>query len=221
MRPSRSTDTLTLRLRRLEPTLRVNGGVLGGVLVSLVLAACSTVKNSWVEPSYAQTDRDQVKRIGVLVTPLPNGDRDLGSLWDELAKRYVNMHRDFIVKGTAYGPAPEGAYTPPAVCKSMGLEGVLWLRPTVRPAGSDVEAAVTGVLVRCRDEKPIWRADAKGTWASDDEHLRETAQDYAKEIGPSVKPFVAPSFHLLKAVLDTLPNPTLTDEEQEEKIDES
>jgi probable lipoprotein (TIGR04455 family) len=199
----------------------VSGGWFGVLLFSTLFAACSTVKNSWVEPSYAQTDRVQVKRIGVLVTPLPNGDRDLGSLWDEIAKRYVNMHRDFIVKGTAYGPAPEGAYTPPSLCKSMNLEGVLWLRPTMRPHGTDVEGAVSGVLVRCRDTKPIWRADANGTWASDDEHLRETAADYAKEINASVKPFVAPSFHLLKAVLDTLPNPTLTDEEQEEKIDES
>ena len=219
--PTRSTDTLTLRLRRFAPTLRVNGGAVAILSLALLASACSTVKHSWVEPDYVENDRNQVKRIGVLVTPLPNGEQPLGALWDEIAKRYVNMHRDFIVKGTAYGPAPEGAYAPPAVCKSLGLEGVLWLRPTLRPSGSDVHGEVTGLLVRCKDEKPIWRAEAAGTWPSDDEHLRETADDYASEIGPSVKPFVGPSFHLLKAVLDTLPNPTLTDAEQEEKIDNS
>ena len=40
-----------------------------------------------------------------------------------------------------------------------------------------------------------------------------------QELGPEVEPYVAPSWRLLQATLDTLPRPVLTDEDVIEKIE--
>ena len=198
--------------------------LLGPVLLAVVALStgCATVKTSWVEPDYAQTDRTQVKRLVVLTTPLPDGSQHVADLFDQIARRYVNLHFNYLAKATAYGPAPEGKYAPATLCHSMQedhIEGVLWLSPTAKRDGGDVVEAVDAKLLRCSDAKAIWSAQANGTWASEDGTIKDEVEQYQHEIDPSVGPYVAPTFRLLKAALDTLPNPTLTDSDTDEKVE--
>ena len=65
----------------------------------------------------------------------------------------------------------------------------------------------------------MWSAEAAGSWPSEDDLYKERAADYAQQFGPEVTPYVAPSIRLLWAILDTLPNPQLTEADVDEKID--
>jgi probable lipoprotein (TIGR04455 family) len=192
------------------------------VLGFALLAGCATVRSSRLRPDYATVDRHQVKRLAVLTQPLPEGQQQLGELWSLLARRYVNQNRDFIAKAHLALPGQPEDATFRALCAlgdAGNIEGLLWLAPTVERAGKGVQAAVHARLLRCADGEEIWAAEAGGSWASDDARYRELTAQYAQELGPEVAPHVGPTFRLLKATLDTLPNPLLTEVDVEEKIE--
>lgn len=188
------------------------------VLGLTLLAGCSTVKSSRIRPDYESVDKFQVKRLVVVTWPLPDGKPEVGELWSLLARRYVNQNRDFIAKSNvALAGNPEDTSFK-GLCIE-GLEGVLWLSPDVRRADKGVEAAVKARLQRCSDGQEVWAAEAAGSWPSQDDRYRELTAQYTGELGPGVEPYVAPTFRLLSATLDTLPRPTLTEADIEEKIE--
>ncbi|MFL5356532.1 MXAN_6521/LA_1396 family lipoprotein [Archangium sp.] len=188
------------------------------VLGLVLLAGCTTVKSSRVRPDYETVDKTQVKRLAVVTQPLPDGKKEVGELWSLVARRYVNQNRDFIAKANV---ALDGNPEDPAfkgLCVE-NLEGILWLSPDVKRTGNGVEASVKAQLLRCRDGQEVWAAQAAGSWPSEDERYKELTAQYTSELGPEVSPYVAPTFRLLSATLDTLPRPQLNDEEVTEKIE--
>ncbi|MBM4346081.1 MAG: MXAN_6521/LA_1396 family lipoprotein [Deltaproteobacteria bacterium] len=85
--------------------------------------------------------------------------------------------------------------------------------------GDGVRVGVHGELLRCSDKQPIWRAHGLDRFTSADPTVAELTAFYTRELGPAVAPYVAPVFHLLRAVLATLPAPVLSDDETMEKIE--
>ncbi len=188
------------------------------VLGLALLSGCATVKSSHIRPDYETVDKTQVKRLLVVTQPLPDGKPEVGELWSLIARRYVNQNRDFIARSNvALDGSPEDT-TFKGLCVD-NLEGVLWLSPDVKRTGKGLEAAVKAQLVRCRDGQEVWGAEAAGSWPSEDERYKELIAQYTSELGPEVSPYVAPTFRLLSATLDTLPRPQLNDADVEEKIE--
>ena len=177
------------------------------VLLALGLSACGPVKHATIRADFDQVDKARLLRLVVVTAPLPAADEAVGAMWSLMARRYVNHHRDFIVKAEV-----AGAEVPEGVCED-GLDGVLHLAPEVRRVDGGVEAAVEGRLYRCADGVEVWSAGAAGSWSSSDETVSTVIQEYTSELGAGVTPFVAPSFHLLRAALDTLPRPVLERED--------
>jgi probable lipoprotein (TIGR04455 family) len=186
-------------------------------LLALSLAAgCSAVRMSRVRPDYAQVDRTATKRLVVVTAPAPEGKESLGQLWSVMARRYVNQNRDFIAKESRV--AAEG-FVPTEAC-AEGVEGVMVLAPRgVQQRGQGVEAQVLAQLFRCSDGQEVWAAEAGGSWESDNALFAAQRTQYVTELGEEVAPYVAPSFQLLKAVLDTLPQPLLSEDDVVEKIE--
>lgn len=189
-------------------------------VVALALAlstGCAVVKMTRLRPDYEAVDRQRVKRLVVVTQPLPEGKQAVGELWSQLARKYVNLKRDFIVKENR---AVEGtAFDAKAQCaQGEALEGVLWLKPDVQRKGNGVEASVNARLFRCSDGEEVWAADGGGSWSSADPKMAEVTAYYVNALGAEVEPYVAPSQHLLAAVLDTLPQPVLTEEDKDEKV---
>jgi probable lipoprotein (TIGR04455 family) len=175
--------------------------------VALLFAACGPVEHVHVRPDYDLTDRSRTFRVVVVTSPLPAGNATVGELWSLIARRYVNQHRDFIVARHLAGPA-----LPEEICAERA-EAVLWLKPSVGRARSQVWAAVQAKLWRCSDLKSIWEATAKGRWKESDPAVRELTARYQEELGPAVVAYVPATFHLLRETLDTLPYPRLVREE--------
>src|SRR5262249_35718611 len=150
----------------------------------LLTLGCATVKSSSVEKGYETADQKKVKRLLVVTAPLPEENPKLGQMWSLMARRYVNLKRDFLVKGDRSQPlSPGNALDAKALC-GEGLEGVLWLKPNLRREGDKVNAAVSAALVRCSDGGEIWSAQAQGTWSSEDSNLKETIGTYVNQFGP-------------------------------------
>jgi probable lipoprotein (TIGR04455 family) len=202
-------------------------------LLPLFLAAtagCATVKMTRLEPDYETTDKLKVKRLAVVTSvawhvpqrPVEEPEEKVRQLLSLIARRYVNQKRDFIVKKDVVAEPNAQAqgidvFMPQKLCEE-GVEGVLWLDPELKREGSGVEAKINAQLIRCVDAVAIWETQGAGSWPSTDSLLTQYTADYVAKLGPEVEPYVAPSFHLLKAILDTLPNPLITDEDKDEKI---
>ncbi len=182
--------------------------------LALMAAGCTpVVRGAWIRQDYHRVDRLKTLRVAVVTAPLPAGQQDLGKLWSVIATRWMNQHRDFITKD------PTEAQAMPAHPCHDDLDGVLHLRPTLVRAGDRVTAKVHATLVRCSDGKPIWAADAKGTWPLADPEIKDLTQTYVAQMGEAVRPYVPASFHLLRATLATLPHPKLVkDADVMEKI---
>lgn len=189
------------------------------ILVVAVLAfstGCSVVKHTRTREDWKTVDATRVKRLVIATSPLPDGNQKVGELWSRIAKRYTNQKRDFLAKEDVAVASLDGGAK--SLCKD-GIEGVIHLAPNLVRKGNGMEASVKAQLVRCRDAEVVWETDAAGSWDSVDPVLQSTTQQYASEIGAEVEPYVAPSFHLLKATLDTLPNPVLTEADKDERIE--
>jgi probable lipoprotein (TIGR04455 family) len=183
-----------------------------------LLSACATVKSQRVRGDYEQVDKHQVKRLVVVTQPLPDSKPAVGELWSLLARQWVNQNRNYLVKSNLALPERPGDTSFKGLCVE-GLEGVLWLDPSVTLKKGGAEAAVKARLTRCRDGEEVWAAEAAGSWGSKDEDYDQRVAQYIQELGPEVAPYVVPSAKLLSATLDTLPNPELNEADKDEKIE--
>ena len=173
----------------------------------LTVGACSVVSQHRVRPDYDAVDRTRTVRLVVVVAPVPEEGAPVGDLVGLITQRYANHHRDFIVKRHAVAES-----IPDDACGG-GTEGVLHVAPVLDRQGDGVDASVQARLKRCRDGQEVWAASGAGNWDSEDEHVAELTDLYVDELGETVRPYVAPCFHLLRAVLDTLPRPSLPDDD--------
>ena len=195
------------------------------LLVVFGLAACGgTVTKQWVQPDYADSPVAQTKRLAVVVEVRTEGvalpadqTTAVAQLWANIARRYANQHRDLIVRSATVATDSTTACAAGAADKP--IQGVLRLAGVQALAGEAARVTVDAVLARCGDGAKIWTATGANTFDSVDPTVAELTEFYTRELGAAVKPFVAPVFHLLRAVLETLPAPRLDDAETMEKIE--
>jgi probable lipoprotein (TIGR04455 family) len=180
----------------------------------VVLSGCSVVKMSRISDAWETQDKAHIKRITVLVQPLPDGNEKVGAMFARIARRYVHMKRNFLVKADV---ARAVAQDRTADCADA-MDGILWLEPKVRAVGEGVEAEVKGSLIACSDGREVWAAEAGGSFKGHDPGLTEVAASYAKENGPEVERYVPAAMNVLRPMLDTLPDPQLTEADVEEKM---
>lgn len=187
------------------------------LLPVLVLAtSCSIVKSARVRDDWAQGDQRAVKRLAVVVQPLPDGNQKAGEAFARVARRYVNQKRDFLVKKEV------ASATAPQLGELCGgddaIEGVLFLKPTMKAAGEGFELEVAGSLARCPDGREAWTGVAGGSFLAKDPGLVEVTQVYVQELGAEVERYVPPALNALRPLLDTLPQPVLTEADVDEKL---
>lgn len=182
----------------------------------VVVSGCAVVKSSMVRPDWATDDAGKVKRLALVVQPLPAGQQKAGEVFARIARRYVNMKRDFLVKQEVVSAEPVKLE---ALCGGDdAIEGVLVLHVDAKKVGEGYESELTAGLLRCTDLREAWSAKAGGSFPSKDEKLIEVTAVYTREFGAEAEPFVTVGMNLLRPVLDTLPNPSLTDADKEEKL---
>jgi probable lipoprotein (TIGR04455 family) len=196
-------------------TMRNALAVVAVVALGAVAGSGCTIRRSALRPDYEQVDRYRVKRLVIITQPQPEGSKAVGDLWSLIARRQVNLKRQFIAKETDSLAQP---FDPKERC-GEGLEGVLWLKPQVRREDGYLVASVDARLLRCSDGGTVWRAEGGGRWPLQDPGVKEITATYVQELGPEVAPHVPAAFNLIKALVDEMPDPVLTEEDKDEKIE--
>ena len=171
------------------------------------------VRKSRVSTDWESIYKGQLKRITVLVQPLPESNQNVGAMFARVARRYVHMKRNFLVKSDSAKSTADWK----AEC-GEGIDGVLLLRPLVESSEKSVTARTEGSLLKCGDGSEAWSGEVAGKVVSEDEGLKEVAANYGRENGPEVVKYVPAAMHLLRPLLDTLPQPELNDADVDEKL---
>jgi len=184
------------------------------VLLGVLVSACSPIRSAWLRGDWDIRQADRVKRIQVLVSPLPEGREDLGELWGTMAREYINEHLDFLVYSAQWTAEPNRS----ASCVAP-LEGLLILQPNTEPRNQSIRVRVEAELYSCKEQQPLWKVSAQLTAKRKDPLFKATAAAYAERFGEPVRDYVAASFRLLQQVADRLPKPRLTEADIDEKID--
>lgn len=188
------------------------------VALTLALAACGpTLRYRHLRPDYNVTDREHTKRLLIVTAPFPDGNQKAAELWNLLAKRLIHLKKHFIVKDTR---AAADAFDVRGKC-GEGVEGVLWLQPMMTKKDDGYEVTAIGTYLRCKDGQQIWTARVDSFGHSKEEGLKQTISDYARDVGAEAEPYVAPSEHALKTLIDALPDVDLTESEKDEWIETS
>lgn len=184
------------------------------VAIAMLGLGCSAVDFDKIPDDYAARYGQKLYRLHIVTAPAPAGDARLGAMWSAMAKRYVNHHRDFIAKQTSTAAALDAG-----AC-GEGIEGVLHLVPQLTRTGGGAKVRVVGRLLQCSDGAIVWEARVSDSFDADDDNVTQLRAQYAREFGAHVEPYVAPSFHALRELLDTLPRPKLVkDADIDEKIE--
>jgi len=192
------------------------------VFLTLLASACAgPLGATYLAPGYLPTAPEAVKHVMVVAWAAPS-EAPLADMLAVLGADVIKLRRDYLV----YGSAPV-IQNPLEKCKERlapendaTMQGVLALRLLENTAlQNDVTLALALELYRCADGALLWRGEAKTTTASNDPNLVETVKGYQGRFGTAAEATAAPAFIAIKALVEALPNPVLSDDEVGVKIE--
>jgi len=179
---------------------------------ALVFLACTSVRHRFLVEGYTRNPEQMIKRIVILSEGSPQ-DKDLAGLLNAITRDVIKTNRNYLVYGTLLTERDVAE-----ACKTR--EGVLKVRVNkANAAGERVELEMTGELRRCSDHSLVWSASARSSGKSRNRSLENLIRSYVEEYGKQAEIFAAPAFNVIEDIVETMPNPVLTEEELIEKVE--
>ena len=182
--------------------------------------ACSAVESTYVRAGYDAKTPGAVKRIAIVAWAVPDHPK-LGEVLSLVTTDRVQLKMQYLIYRTTLLDAEWRTACGPLGGEREGeLEGVLTVQAIdVKPAGDEIELRLVAELYRCADGELLWRAEGfEGTESKDDD-LAKLIESYQTRLGEAAGRYAAPAFLILRDILETMPDPVLTDDEVMEKIE--
>lgn len=189
-------------------------GVTACALLFIMLgsSACSSVRRQFLVEGYTGNPEQMIKRI-VIISEVSPQNKDLAGLVNAVTRDVIKTNRNYLVYGSL---STERDVV--EACK--GREGVLKMRVNkADAAGERVELEMTGELRRCSDNSLVWSTSARSSGKSRNRSLENLIRSYVEEYGKQAEVFAASAFNVIEAIVETMPNPALTEDELIEKIE--
>ncbi|RYF05850.1 MAG: hypothetical protein EOO40_09920 [Deltaproteobacteria bacterium] len=199
-----------MQVRRSAPRL---GGLLGCILS---LGACGATRHTFVAPNYDERAADAIKRIAVLGCA-PQGPAGLAEVTAAVGADLVKLRKNYLVQkvGVAHQHWAEA-------CADTACEGVLLVRTLAQTGDAQIQSLkLATALLRCRDGALLWRSESAAQSRSDDAKLVDLVATYTSDLGVAASTFAAPAFVVLQGMIEAMPDPTLSDPEIAEKLDQA
>ena len=179
---------------------------------ALVFLACTSVRHRFLVEGYTKNPGQMIKRIVIFSEPFAQ-NKDLAKLVNAMTRDVIKTNRNYLVYGllTTERDVAEA-------CKTH--DGVLKVRVNkADAAGERVELEMTGELRKCSDHSLVWSASARSSGKSRNRSLENLVRSYIEEHGEQAVVFAAPAFNVIEDIVETMPNPVLTEEELIEKVE--
>ncbi|HET6343741.1 MAG TPA: MXAN_6521/LA_1396 family lipoprotein [Myxococcota bacterium] len=180
--------------------------------------ACSSVTAVYQQPGYSAQGPQPIKRIVVAgwgpASTGSEGAAGLGDVLAHVAADLIKLRKNYLVYDSRLIKQhwAEG-------CTDK-VEGVLLVRPLeATPAAGQLRIHLAMELLRCSDGALTWRAEACDKSAEADADLAQLTATYVQQVGEAATRYAAPAFVVLQALVRELPDPSLTEEDINEKIE--
>ena len=179
---------------------------------ALLFLACTSVRHWFLVEGYTKNPGLMIKRI-VIISDVSPQNRELTGLLNAMTRDVIKTNRNYLVYGLLS--------TEDDVVEACNVrEGVLKMRVNkADAAGERVEIEMTGELRRCSDHSLVWSASARSSGKSRNRALENLIRSYVEEYGKQAEIFAAPAFNVIEDIVETMPNPVLTEEELIEKVE--
>jgi probable lipoprotein (TIGR04455 family) len=182
------------------------------ISIALVSFACTSVRRQFILKDYTKNPGQMVKRIVIISEPSPQ-NKNLAGLIRAMTRDLIKTNRNYLVYGTLSTDREVAE-----ACKTR--DGVLKMRVGRADAvGEHIDLEITGELRRCSDNSAVWSATARNSGKSRNRSLKNLVQSYVEEYGNQAEVYAAPAFNIIEDLVETMPNPELTEDELMEKID--
>ena len=182
------------------------------ISLALLSFACTSVRRQYILKDYTKNPGQMVKRIVIISKPSPQ-EKDLAGLVSAMTRDLIKTNRNYLVYGTLSTEREVAE-----ACKTR--DGVLkmWV-DRADAVGEHIDLEITGELRRCSDNAVVWSATARNSGKSRNRSLKNLVQSYVQEYGNQAEVYAAPAFNIIEDLVETMPNPELTEDELMEKID--
>jgi probable lipoprotein (TIGR04455 family) len=182
------------------------------ISIALGSFACTSVRRQYILKNYTKNPGQMVKRIVIISKPSPQ-EKDLAGLVSAMTRDLIKTNRNYLVYGTLSTEREVAE-----ACKTR--DGVLKMWVSRADAvGEHIDLEITGELRRCSDNSAVWSATARNSGKSRNRSLKNLVQSYVEEYGNQAEVYAAPAFNIIEDIVETMPNPELTEDELMEKID--
>ncbi|PJZ68987.1 hypothetical protein CH373_04290 [Leptospira perolatii] len=154
------------------------------------------------------------KRIVIVVDPASALNQADSEMAKAMAQQYLAHHKEFIVYPSSQSKFQCGNLPG----KAQGIFSLL-IHQTIRE--QELHIKVKGELKDCKSGKLLWEGLAASDYSltQEDDANQSLRKTYVQKFGESVGPKAIPYYYVLGALVDELSGPTLTEEEQDEKIE--
>ncbi len=179
-------------------------------------ASCSSVQKIYQIPDYGKNPSEMIKRINI-ITKNETADDSKSMALSLIASDMVKSNTNYIIKGTG------AAKKETAAVRCSGFEGtaVFTLSNSDKDAAGKIK--IKGELYKCPGLKLIWEAVAETDMnVSGDKKLENMSlmyEDKLNKIDGKAGKYAPAMFSVLYDIIKTMPNPSLTDDEVNEKIE--
>ena len=186
---------------------------IGCSVISMMLLsiACTSVRRGFIVEGYKKNPGQMIKRIVIISEPSPQ-NRGLAALISDMTRDLIRTNRNYLVYGTVSTEREVAE-----ACKTR--DGALKMSVDRADAvGNHVDLEITGELGRCSDKSVVWNATARASGKSRNRSLKNLVQNYVEKHGNLAEVYAAPAFKIIEDMVETMPNPELTEDELMEKI---
>jgi len=187
---------------------------LGLLLGAAQLLGCGHLSAQYVMPGYGTQGPAVIKHINI-ATWAPQSTQGLAPVVAQVASDLIKLRKNYLVHDVL-----PWALDNSAAC-AEGIDGVVLVRimdaHTEPPQDVTLHGALT--LVRCKDLAEVFRSEGQVTTAVHEKSLEDLAATYRTQLGDIGGQWAAPAFGLVQALAEPLPDPHLSEQDIEEKIE--
>jgi len=189
---------------------------LARMLLFLVFSSC-TIKHSFVTPTYEELEKNKLKKIVHYLKPFKS-EKSIKNLYYQISRAYISHHKEYLLITAKRATKLENIKK---LCKlNKKADGILISQfEKIDDSKNSIEMRLKSSLYNCPNQKLIWQTIAENSYAKKEDDLKVLTSSYVGKLGTKVENHVAPFYQITRKLFDTLPNPKLTEDEEEEKLE--